>query len=828
MLRSLFLIFVIFNSFLLVYSQNSVAGRVVDAASHQPLAFVNITIPHRSEGASTDIDGKFRILSAEPIRQLQFTYVGYEPQLAQLAGDKEWIIRLKRKEVELLGVEIRPGVNPADRIIEQASRYRLKNNPEKNVSFTYTSYNKLYMTADFKGDADTINSLDTIRHRRSRTQKLFDKQHLFLTESVSKRKYLHPGRNHEELIATRTSGMKTPLFTAFGDQMQSFSFYDNTIKLFDRTYLNPLVSGSITKYLFILEDTIYSGKDSVFVLSFQPRKGMNFDGLKGVLYINSNQYAIQNVIAKPFVTEGLFTIRVQQKYEWIDGKQWFPVQLNTDLYYNDFSVSDTTLKLSSSSRRKKVSDNLEGKLKIVSRSYISEVVLNPSLRKKEFGSLELEIDPGSGDKNEAFWSRYRKDSLSQRDRKTYQVIDSVGETSHLDLKVQALSAIVDGQVQWKYLCFDLNRIIGVNEYEQVRAGLGLHTSRKLSSFFTVGGYGGWGFADKQFKFGGDISVFPYRKNRDYAITYAYVNDITESAGISFFQEFTSLNTESLRTELLAVFDKVEMHKFSCRFRALNYFLCNLYLSEEYRQPTNGYRYGYLFDGGQGSATWNRFYFAETGLQIKYLYREKFTEFLNTRISEGSKYPVVYVNIAKGFANSGFLRGDFVYMKYEVKLTKRFITAKAGKPAVQLMGGFVDGNLPYSKLFAGRGTFVNYSIAVPNTFETMGLNEFLSDRYVALFYTHDFGRLFLRKEHFQPQVLYVNRVCFGSLGNPDQHFNMPFKTLEKGYYETGFLLNNLIRRGYLGVGAGIFYRYGPYAFVDESKNAAVKFSISINF
>ncbi len=807
-------------------AQYLVTGQVLDASSHQPLAFVNINILNTVQGVSADIDGKFRIESKTPILKLQFSYVGYETQIVGIHDNRELIVRLKRKEVELAEVKILPGINPANRIIERASENRIKNNPEKNVSFTYTSYNKLYMTADFKGDADTLNSLDTIRHRESRAQKLFDKQHLFLTESVSKRKYLHPGRNHEEVIATRTSGMKTPLFTALGNQMQSFSFYDNSIKLFDRVYMNPLVTGSTSRYLFILEDTLYSGKDSIFVLSFKPRPGTKFDGLKGVLYINTNQYAIQNVIAQPFVTEGLFTIRIQQKYEWVEGKQWFPVQLNTDLYYNDFSVTDTTLVIGGGKKTKK--DSLEGKLKMVSRSYINDIVLDPVLKKSEFGSLELEIAPDASEKKETFWALYRKDSLTRRDHQTYHTIDSAGKASNLDLKITALSALIDGQLPWKYICFDLNRILNVNDYEQVRAGLGLHTSRMLSSWFTFGGYGAWGFADKQFKYGGDVSLFPYRKNRDYAITYAYSNDITESAGISFFQEFTNLSPATFRNELLAVFDKQEIQKISIRFRAMNYFLCNLYLSEEKREPTNAYRYGYSFDQGLGSVTWNQFYFTEAGFQLKYIYREKFSEFLNTRISEGSDYPVVFVNIAKGFQSTGMFRGDFDYSKYEFKIYKRFITPKAGKPAFQLMGGYIHGNLPYSKLFAGRGTFVNYSITVPNTFETMGLNEFVSDRYLAFFYTHDFGRLFFRKEHFQPQVLFVDRACIGSLSNSANQFNMPFKTLEKGYFETGFLLNNLLRRGYLGIGAGFYYRYGPYAYSDETKNVAVKFSISFNF
>ncbi len=809
-------------------AQFVVSGRVIDADTHEALAFVNVVSSSSSTGTSSDIDGRFSIRSAVPVTRLQLSYVGYESQILEVKEKQELLAKMKRKNFQLAEVKIFPGENPADRIIKKASANRSLNNPEKNTSFAYTSYNKFYVTADFKGEGDTVNTLDTTRRTKTRAQKFFDRQHLFLTETVSKRKFMHPDRNHEEVIASRTSGLKSPLFTALGTQMQSFSFYNNTIKLFDRAYMNPIVPGSTSKYLFIIEDTIYNGKDSTFVLSYRPKHGKKFDGLKGLIYINSNQYAIQNVIAEPDVTEGLFTVRIQQKYELKDGKHWFPSQLNTDLYYNDFSIQDTVIVVSSGAGIKAGEGNNQGKLKVVSRSYIRDIVLDPPLRKSEFGSLEVEIDPDAGNKNEAFWSAYRFDSLTQRDRRTYQVVDSIGKASQLDLKLTALSALIDGQLPWKYICFDLNRLMDVNEYEQFRLGLGLHTSNLLSGYFTLGGYGAYGFGDRQFKYGGDFSIFPCKKNRDYAFSYAYVNDIVESGGIGFFREYSAFSEESFRTNLIGVFDKQEMHKISIRFRSFNYFLCNLYLSDETRLATSPYRFGYAFENGTGIASWNRFGFTEGGLQIKFIYREKFEEFLGKRISDGSDYPVLFANFAKGFSNIPFLSGNYDYNKYEFKFFKRFVTAKAGKPSFEILAGYVQGNVPYTKLFAGRGSFVNYSITVPNTFETMGTNEFLSDRYFAIFYTHDFGRLFLRKKYFQPQILFVNKMGYGSLGNAANHFDITYKTMERGYFETGILLNNILRRHYLGLGAGAFYRYGPYAYAQEGKNVAVKFSLSFNF
>ncbi len=77
----------------------------------------------------------------------------------------------------------------------------------------------------------------------------------------------------------------------------------------------PSVGEALTKYFFKIEDTTYSGKDTVYIITFRPRKGTNFDGLKGVISINTNKWAIQNVIAEPAEGGGGLRIKIQQMYE---------------------------------------------------------------------------------------------------------------------------------------------------------------------------------------------------------------------------------------------------------------------------------------------------------------------------------------------------------------------------------------------------------------------------------------------------------------------------------------------------------------------------------
>ena len=108
-----------------------------------------------------------------------------------------------------------------------------------------------------------------------------------------------------------------------------------------------------------------------------------------------------------------------------------------------------------------------------------------------------------------------------------------------------------------------------------------------------------------------------------------------------------------------------------------------------------------------------------------------------------------------------------------------------------------------------------------------MNEFLSNKYAALFYTHSFGKLLFRFNKFSPELAIATNACIGSLNNKEKHFNIDFKTLQKGYMESGVLINKIIDAGFYGLGVGAYYRFGPNSLPTFKENMAYKFSLSLN-
>lgn len=790
-------------------AQHTVEGRVIDASGKQALAFVNIGISGQQKSVSTDIDGKFRISSSVPFSKLIFSYVGYEMLEFPVEGnEKNVVIKLQRKSYDLNEVEVLPGENPAHRIIKLATKNRDKNNPDKIGSYVCNTYSKTYWDLVYNTDeVQSKNDSSKVDSLKSRLRIFSENSHLLMMESVTERKFLYPENLKETVTGTKVSGFKHPSFSASAVDLQPFSFYDDHFRILGKDYLNPITSGSTSKYLFILQDTLFEGNDSVFVISFRPYKGKNFDGLEGVLYINSNAYAIQNVIASPY-DKGLIDIKIQQQYSLIDGKQWFPEQLNYELHYKKYPTKYMGMKLNG-------------------KSYITDVKLDVPLKKREFNEETVVMTADASDKDDAYWSSHRIDTLDSKEKKTYTVIDSLGKKEHFDRALKIMEALFTLQIPISVVSIDLNKIIGFNDYEIVRGGIGLHTNDKLSEWFSTGAYVAYGYKDSIMKYGFDAKINLVKNSKDYFIKALYSKDLSEPGKTQYF--YTKYNFT--RNTMTYRMDYTEQKEVSLNFRAFNYLTAGIAYNESFRIP----RYDYIFLPDRNDSTETLIGFRSSEIRIKgrYAYKEKMIQTFGQMLSDGTKYPVVYFAFTKGLKGLGAF-ANYDYDKVSVGIEKSFLVKNFGRTKFLLEGGYLRGNVPYSYLFNGNGSANkgNY-IYVDNTFQTMGLYEFVSDKYVNLFASHDFGSLLFKRPKFQPQLVVFTNLGYGSLDHPEQHKNLALKTMEKGYYESGLLVNNIVRINYyniayLGLGAGAFMRYGYYSSPKTEKNISYKFSLVISF
>ena len=801
--------------FLLIISngqaQYSVNGQVIDAETKEGLAFANITFNgSSSRGVISDINGDFTFQSEKPINSIQVSYLGYETLDIKVKKTNNIILKLKPSVQSLDEVILTNGENPALQIIRKVIANKAQNDPMNKGGFTYTSYSKSIVNR--KGRKESADSLRTAFLEQIEKGELdlkndtlgnYEKTliregnfNIMLLESVTNRKFLPPDLSEETVIATRVSGFKSPYFAMLATEIQPFGFYEDNIDLLDLHFLNPIAEGSPKRYNYQLEDQIIRQKDTLFNISFQPKKEANIDGLQGFMYIHSDGYAIQNIVAEPY-DELITQLKIQQKYAQVDNSIWFPRQLNFTITLNQGIFID-------------------------GKTYLKDISFDKNLKRSDFSEVELKFEKDAPSKNEDFWKKYRKDSLSEIDKNTYRVVDSIGERLKLDKVVDVTTSLIDGYIPWGKFNIPINRFFGYNRFEGFRLGGGIETNEKLFKKITLGGYAAYGFKDHDWKFGGKVR-YNINRSDDMFLRFNYNNDLREIGRSSINQDNFS-GKGDLRKFIASNMDRIERYQLTFGRRDLEYLTWKIALRNEFNRP----QYTYSFNQDFGAIT--NYKNTEVILNLRYAHKERIVESPDRRVSLGTNYPIFNVRYVKGLDN--LLNGSFDYQKIEASIHQSFFTKNVGKTRYRLQAGYIDTDIPLGLLFIGEGSNdEDIPVVMYDTFQTMLPYEFLSDRYARLFLTHDLGSLLFKTKDFSPGLIIHHNIGWGDLQNTASHA-WSFDTQEDIFLESGLEITKLLKFNYLDAfyanfGIGGFYRYGNYSFDKSSDNFVYKLNMTFS-
>jgi hypothetical protein len=769
-------------------AQADLSGIIINKETREPLAFVNIIINHNTKtGVITDIDGMFTIKQNEKINTITCSYLGFETKTLQISGHNYLRISLSPKEDQLEEV-ILSAKNPAHAIIEKVIAKREENNPNNIKSFQYTSYNKTifdYVATDKKTDS-VMNSV-------------FKGGHLTVMESVTQKKFIAPNLSEETVIGNKVSGFKNPYFATLATDMQPFSFYDENIKLLEIPFLNPISNGALKKYEFRLTETLYKGEDKIHLISFQPIPNKNFEGLKGVLYINTNNYALQNVIAEP--ANGLkMDLKIQQQYQFLENKYWFPEQLNYELQVHTVSEDGDILKVNG-------------------KSYINEVDFNSEIKKKEFSALSVKIEEQAAKRDSLFWTQYRVDPLRNREAITYQVMDSLGEKYKFDRILSYMEKLPQGRIPVKFIDIDLSKTFIYNQFEGYRLGTGLYTNEKLFKDTSLGGFFGYGLQDNRWKYGLEAKHIINREN-EFFIKTSHQNNVKEigSYGLPKSNQIFG----GLRDFMASKMDHLQQYKVETGFRIFKYLKVNVSGQQDKISPLRNYGFE------TPELIPNDYQHTAASVRLRYAFREKLVQTPHQNVSLGTSYPVFTLNYTKGFDN--ILEGELDYQKIEFRAEQDFFLRNFGETSYRLQAGYINKVLPNGLMFTGEGSYdPDILFLIENTFQTQTPYEFLSQEYVDLFLSHNFGSLLFKKGDFNPEIIIHHNFGWGNL---DDH-TLNFKTKKNIYLEAGLQLGRLVKinyfnMGYFSLNAGAFYRYGAYHLDSFDDNFAFKIGLGFSF
>ena len=843
MLRRLFfLLNILLLPFLSLAQSAGVSATIYDALTKAPLAFVSVTIKGTNTGTVTDIDGHFAFDKLPANTVLIISYIGYKTREFKTAKTTDPVsIFIEPADGQLENVIISTNENPAHRIIKLLQRNKKNNDPEQQPTFKYNAYTIAALAGgdrfwngngnkpDSSKQKSSIPQMDQVNKQMnnvvkaskdtsgkslgSQLGKRFKENYLMLTESYTERIYKFSGQTKETVLATKFSGLKNATFGVTTSDFQPFGFYKDYLVMNNISFVSPVIDGSINMYKFRLKERIPHEKDTTYIISFEPKAGKNFKGLKGLLYINSDGYAIENIIVSPADEKGMiFTFRLQQKYERVKGK-WFPAQLNSTLSQKDLRTDSVLLFWDC-------------------RSYITNVDFSKTFTKADFSDVKLEYQPQAGKRADTIWRRMRTDSLNDKGKITYETYEMLPakyknmiEKVNKAFQILSIEGIPLGKVDipFKYI------LSGINKYESFRIGAGLQTNVLFSKWFSVGGFVGYGLRDKAFKYGGNIQ-FNIQQRTNTVLRFDYSRDITEPGNVDYFVRNGSVfSNQSLRNFQRSRFDSVEQFKINFSTKIRPSIQSDIWLMNETRNPAV-YEYEFENNGTNLRSYKN----TELGIGFRFTKGESFTRMGRAKLRTKPATTELLLQLSKGLKN--VLNGDLDYTKLAIRFSHSFQFKKLGKTSFRLEAGQVWGDVPYSYLFNGRATKSGkVSAYVPDYFQTVGLYEFVASSTVNLFVEHNFGNLLFKPKNisFRPEIYVVQNIGYGSLKNASSHKLLAFKVPEKGLFESGLMIKNIYRRSlfsfaYIGIGGGVFYRYGYYALPKTADNWAFKWGFSISF
>ena len=660
-----------------------------------------------------------------------------------------------------------------------------KNSPLKSSQFTYKAYNKLTLEENY-----TKTKFSRFRNLLGRLGE--DSIYLVFSESLSDRKHKSIVNDKEKITNSILLGVKSPGIITANSQLNSVFLYGKSIILVAKNYPNPLSTSTLNKYHFIV-DSSYQDTSSI-KLYFHPHKNARFETLKGYFILDKSTLAIKGSYLMPALGNG--SLHYEQEYQLKDSF-WFPKTSRLII------------------APKKV--NGQGQVNVNFQSHIYDIQLTDTLKSSSFDEYAFEYNDVS---DTAEIEAKRRIPLTQIDEKTYTTYGQAKSFNQFGSYLALLEGIYFKDLRLKYFTVNLDKVAYVNRFEGLRLGLGLSSNQRLSKWFTTSAYWGYGFSDEQFKYGVGLDIHPSKKDK-FSFSFRYKDDVEEAGRQDYIESPPMYFQEWLRALYIQNVDWVRSYEVSAKFRPYQNILIGGKLSVNENDPQ------YTYSSPLFNTSFN---YTEASVQLKVNLGERYFKLKYNKFSLGSPYPAVWFEYARGIAS--LFDSDFSYNKFNFKTEYKVRIGTLGTSLFQLTAGYIDRPVPYFLVYNGKGAEEVLNVT-HNSFETMKFNEFLSNRFVALYYTHNFGYFnFLKFRSFRPKIHVALNVGFGGLDNPELQQDIQFSTLRRGYYETGFLVKELITFKLplikLAAGIGFYYRFGPNALEQTFDNLVTKAAVGIAF
>ncbi len=807
--------------------RTTVSGKVTETTTGSPIPFATVLFKGTSDGAITDFEGNFKAVTSQAVDSIEVSYVGYITKLKSLRQGINQAINFQLDEdiVSLNEVVITPGENPAFAIMRNVIENKKKNDKRGLSAYEYESYTR----TEF--DIDNISDKMKNRKMMTRIRNVLDSIEqiagedgrpilpVFISEAISRFYYIkNPQARHERVLRTRVSGIGiddgTLTSQVIGSSFQEYNFYQNWMNIVTKEFASPIADGWKLIYEYELVDSLFIADEFCYQLDFFPKQAQDL-AFTGTMWITKKGYALKQMDAEVPKTANinfLKKIKIQQVLHQTKAGPWLP--------------SKTRVIIDS----KQLTPNTAGvlaKFYVSNKDFIIDQPKNP-----EFYLNKIAMDPLVREEGIEYWKQARHDSLSTTEEHVFQMIDSLKQIPQIKFMTNAIKFAATGYYSVGKL--DLGpyvTFLGNNNVEGFRVGMGARTNINFSKKYVIGGYVGYGFDDKEYKY--NFYTYTLLNRRKWTtLRYDYQKEIEqiwllnqEIAPNSLFYGLSRFGT--LTQPFLKRKNRVSLTRQVTK--GLN---TEVSLKNEIHTPLFDFNY---FTDDTRSETDSQYELSEASVNIRYGKDEVFVVNDNSRLSLGTvRSPLFKLKYTYGFDD--VLGSDFTYHKLQASVDKKIKMGVLGVTQASLGGGYFIGEAPYSMLFNAIGNRTPFYVDF--AYNLMDYFEFSSDRYIELKLNHSFEGFLLNRIPLMRKLKWRGMLSANALlGDLDERniavsqfetdMNgnriLPFRRWSSDpYVEVGYGISNIFR--VLSVQA--FHRL---TYLDDSANDfGVKFNLTLDF
>jgi len=770
-----------------------VQGKVTDAASGDPLPFVNVFFKGTSIGTTTDFDGNYLLKSSNPTDSLIASYVGYKPKSKAVKKGVKQTINFQLIE-ELIGLQeviVYAGENPAFDILRNVVRNKNNNDKRKLTAYEYDTYTKIEVDVDnlsekfrekkiIKKITQVLDSVEQIAGEDGKPI-----LPVFITESVSKIYYRDdPSLKKEKILKTKVSGLGvedgTTVTQMVGSSFQEYNFYQNWLNILTKEFVSPIADGWRIYYEYDLTDSLYLGEDFCYRLDFFPKSPQDL-AFTGTMWITKKEYALKQIDATMGAQANLNfieKIRLQQESAKTDLGPWLPVKNRVLIDVGELGKNNAGMLAKFYTSNKNFSTNKPYDPVFYERSIETA---------EDFRMFE----------DDKYWDTLRHEPLSETEKSVYRMIDTLVNIPVVKTYTDIVKVLVDGYYSVGKL--DIGPYLSTvtwNNIEGMRAQVGFKTNYKFSKSWIYHVQGAYGFDDEKFKYLFGIQHILSR-DRWTTVSFRARRDLNR---LGVDEENLADNPIFLAASRWGYFRR-GFYSHEYRASVQREFFKGYSQRVSFRHwtfdPT--FNFGYL-NPNDATDVRDHFQASEVSVESRYARDEVFLQDDNERVSLGvNKSPVLSLRYTRGIA--GVFGSDFDYDKLRFSLYKRIKTGPLGVGYVTITGEYVFNTLPYPllALHLGNQSPVYSSI----TYNLMNFGEFISDHYASVQYRQYLEGFLLNRvpllNKLKWRLLGTANVIMGGMRTSNQNLISTLTPTGEEALTAGFFKNS---KPYIELGYGV--------------------------